>query len=47
MKTRTNTPGAETIKMRYGPYKVPNMKKKNRNGEYGMLTNWPEPELPR
>jgi hypothetical protein len=47
LKSRTDVSGAETIKMRYGPFRVPNMKKKNRNGEYGMLTNWPDPNLPR
>jgi len=47
MKSRTNTTGAETVKMRYGPYKVPSMKKKNQLGEMGMLSNWPDTNLPK
>jgi hypothetical protein len=33
LKSRTNIPGAQTIKLRYGPYKVPNMGITNILGE--------------
>ncbi|KAF2435223.1 hypothetical protein EJ08DRAFT_693108 [Tothia fuscella] len=35
----TQIPSAKTVKMRYGPYKVPNMGKKNIVGEEGSLWN--------
>ena len=44
-RTRTDVPGAKTVKVRYGPYKVPNMTKKNILGDAGMLYNYPHVEL--
>jgi hypothetical protein len=41
IKSRTDIPGAQTVKMRYGPYKVPSSKIKNMLGEEGMLSNFP------
>jgi hypothetical protein len=38
----TTVPNAKTVKMRYGPYKVPNMGKKNIVGEEGSLWNYPD-----
>jgi len=35
-------PGSKTVKLRYGPYKVPNMMKKNGLGEAGSLWNYPD-----
>jgi hypothetical protein len=34
--------GAKKLKLRYGPYKVPNMNKKNLIGEMGSLFNFPD-----
>jgi hypothetical protein len=34
--------GAQKIKLRYGPYMVPNMNKKNMAGEMGSLFNFPD-----
>jgi hypothetical protein len=34
-------PNAKTVKIRYGPYKVPNMSKKSITGESGTLYNYP------
>jgi hypothetical protein len=34
--------GAKTVKVRYGPYKVPNMTVKNIAGEEGTLWNYPD-----
>jgi hypothetical protein len=34
--------GSKSIKLRYGPYKVPNMNKKNLAGEMGSLFNFPD-----
>ncbi|KAF2432732.1 hypothetical protein EJ08DRAFT_658730 [Tothia fuscella] len=45
MKSRTAVPNSETIKIRYGPYKVPSMKTKNLMGQYGMLFNLPNKNL--
>jgi hypothetical protein len=42
MTPRYALAGTKTVKMRYGPYKVPNMNKKNMVGEYGSLFNWPD-----
>jgi hypothetical protein len=38
----TQVPNAKTVKMRYGPYKIPNMGKKNIVGESGSLWNYPD-----
>jgi hypothetical protein len=37
-----NNPAARTVKVRYGPYKVPNMRVKNIMGEEGTLWNYPD-----
>jgi hypothetical protein len=34
---------SKTVKIRYGPFKVPNASKKNMFGEAGSLFNWPMP----
>jgi hypothetical protein len=34
--------GTETIKVRYGPYKIPGVNTKNALGEGGTLFNYPE-----
>jgi hypothetical protein len=41
----TSIPTAKTVKMRYGPYKVPNMGKKNIVGEEGSLWNYPDTRI--
>jgi hypothetical protein len=35
--------GSKTVKIRYGPFKVPNTSKTNIFGEKGSLFNWPMP----
>ena len=35
-------PGVRRVKLRYGPYKVPNMNKSSITGEMGMLWNYPD-----
>lgn len=48
VKLTSRTPqveGSETIKIRYGPYKVPKMSKKNMLGEGGMLSNYPHDNM--
>jgi hypothetical protein len=45
LKSRTTVPGAETVKLRYGPYKVPSSTKKNMLGEAGMLSNFPHTDM--
>jgi hypothetical protein len=47
LTARTKTEGAKTIKMRYGPYKVPNMKSKNLLNEGGSLWNFGDTEVPK
>jgi hypothetical protein len=47
MKSRSSVAGAQTVKLRYGPYKIPNMTKKNILGEEGMLSNFPDVNFPR
>jgi hypothetical protein len=42
---RSSAAGAKTIKIRYGPYMVPNMKLKNFVGEEGSLYNYPDKEV--
>jgi hypothetical protein len=44
-QSRSKAPGAKTIKIRYGPYKVPNMMNKNMVGEKGSLFNLPDKEV--
>ena len=41
-QSRSRAAGAKTIKIRYGPYKVPNMMNKNMVGEKGSLFNLPD-----
>lgn len=36
---------AKTVKIRYGPYKVPNMSKKGLTGESGTLYNYPHVQV--
>jgi hypothetical protein len=43
--SRTTTPGSKAVKIRYGPYIVPNMMTKNGLGEVGMLSNWPDEKV--
>jgi hypothetical protein len=45
LPTRSSAAGAKTIKVRYGPYKVPNMMQKNFVGEEGSLYNYPDKEV--
>jgi hypothetical protein len=40
--SRSRAAGAKTIKIRYGPYRVPNMMNKNMVGEKGSLYNLPD-----
>jgi hypothetical protein len=40
-------PDAKTVKVRYGPYKVPNMTKKSIGGEMGTLWNYPHLNVER
>jgi hypothetical protein len=48
VKTRTpNIPGAKTVKVRYGPYKVPNASKRSVAGEMGTLYNYPHLNVDR
>jgi hypothetical protein len=42
LPSRSKVAGAQTIKIRYGPYKVPSMASKNVVGEGGGLFNYPE-----
>ena len=42
LKPRADLAEMQTVKLRYGPFKVPNQKKKNLVGEYGMLYNYPD-----
>jgi hypothetical protein len=37
---KSEIPGARRIKIRSGPYKVPNMRKKSINGHAGMVENY-------
>ena len=39
---RVDNAASKTIKVRYGPYKVPNMNVKNIVGEEGTLWNYPD-----
>jgi hypothetical protein len=42
LTSKFDIPGAQRVKLRYGPYKVPNMKRKNMLGVSGMLFNYPQ-----
>jgi hypothetical protein len=42
LPSRVKADGAKTIKLRYGPYVVPNMGVKNFLGEEGALWNFPD-----
>jgi hypothetical protein len=39
VQSRTTVPGSKTVKIRYGPFKVPNRNKRSLLGLDGMLTN--------
>jgi hypothetical protein len=45
LSPREKTPGSKSVKIRYGPYLVPNMGHKNRVEEEGMLSNFPDLEV--
>jgi hypothetical protein len=48
METRNpHIPGSKSIKMRYGPYSVPNAQHKNFLGEMGTLFNYPDLDVKR
>jgi len=47
MTTTSKVSGAKRIKMRYGPYSVPNMNKTSIMGENGMLWNYPDLAIPK
>jgi len=48
MDTRNpHIPGSKSIKIRYGPYKVPNAEHKNFLGEHGTLFNYPDLDVER
>jgi hypothetical protein len=40
LSPREKTPGSKTMKIKYGPYLVPNAGHKNRVEEEGMLSNY-------
>jgi hypothetical protein len=40
-----DVPGTKRVKIRYGPYKIPNAKRPNLMGEEGMLSNYPHENL--
>lgn len=41
LQSRIDIAGAQTVKVRYGPFNVPGATKKNKFGQAGMLANWP------
>ncbi|QDS72079.1 hypothetical protein FKW77_003155 [Venturia effusa] len=45
MESPSKVPGAKRIKMRHGPYSVPNMNKKGITGEAGSLWNYPDTDI--
>ncbi|TID27629.1 Diphthamide biosynthesis protein 2 [Venturia nashicola] len=45
IKSDSLVPGVKRIKMRYGPYKVPNMNTKGLTGEAGSLWNYPDTNI--
>jgi hypothetical protein len=48
METRNpHIENSKTVKIRYGPYKVPSAARKNLVGESGTLFNWPEVNVAR
>jgi hypothetical protein len=47
LQRRTQTTGSKTIKIRYGPFKIPNASIKNMAGEMGMLFNYPMDKVAR
>ena len=42
LKSQSKVPGAKRVKIRHGPYKVPNMNKVGLSGEAGSLWNYPD-----
>jgi hypothetical protein len=47
MKSPSLVPGVRRVKMRYGPYSVPNMNKSSIVGEPGSLWNYPDTNIPK
>lgn len=47
LQSDSPVPGARRVKIRSGPYKVPNMLKTNPTGERGMLWNYPDLQIER
>lgn len=47
LKTTSAVPGARRVKMRHGPYSVPNMSKTGVTGEAGSLWNYPDTAIPK
>jgi hypothetical protein len=41
VKSKLSSPGVKSIKIRYGPYKIPSSKTPNFLGQPGMLNNYP------
>jgi hypothetical protein len=46
-QSESTVPGAKRVKIRSGPYRVPNMMKTNPTGERGMLWNYPDLQIER
>lgn len=47
LQTTSKVSGVKRIKLRYGPYSVPNMNKTSITGEAGMLWNFPDLAIPK
>ncbi|KAF2405054.1 hypothetical protein EJ06DRAFT_552503 [Trichodelitschia bisporula] len=47
MKSDSVLPNVKRVKMRYGPYSVPNMNKTGLTGEAGALWNYPDTGIPK
>jgi hypothetical protein len=47
LKSDSQVPGTKRVKLRYGPYSVPNMNKTSLVGEQGMLWNYPDLAIPK
>jgi hypothetical protein len=45
LQTPSTVPGAKRVKIRSGPYLVPNMSKKSLRGHAGMLQNYPDTDI--
>ena len=44
-RSQESIPGVRRVKLRYGPYRVPNMNKSSITGEMGMLWNYPDVKI--